>query len=308
MAADEIDVPGPELRQRNRYFTGKFMTAKDFELDPEYFYDLHRRHNRFLHGPGLVTGFAVRPHEDKGCQSQWVKVSAGMAIDERGRDLVSDVEVPLEVPETESVLWVGYRRTATQPIAPVTTALASAPKYEMNRWQDEVFFTWVAEEKQGLVPLARVRRGQPGHPCTVEQFGIGRGRGRVLTRVRKVSWTHGGAGSLDGRQLKVWFTRPLHPERHGISPHTFLVRVDGEKAMLLPLPRSPYWDPEDKAAVFPHVEAGIGEWVHVSLLCDFILDKDGVPVDGNHLGGRLPSGNGTAGGTFESWFQVEGGP
>jgi hypothetical protein len=44
--------------------------------------------------------------------------------------------------------------------------------------------------------------------------------------------------------------------------------------------------------------------VYVSLKCDFILDCHGNPVDGNHLRGRLPSGNGTPGGVFESWFRV----
>src|SRR5439155_1329175 len=38
--------------------------------------------------------------------------------------------------------------------------------------------------------------------------------------------------------------------------------------------------------------------------CDFVLDCHGVPVDGDHLGGVLPSGDGTRGGTFESWFRV----
>jgi hypothetical protein len=44
--------------------------------------------------------------------------------------------------------------------------------------------------------------------------------------------------------------------------------------------------------------------VYVSLRCDFIQDCRGVPVDGNHLRGRLPSGNGVQGGVFESWFEV----
>src|SRR6185436_12297755 len=44
--------------------------------------------------------------------------------------------------------------------------------------------------------------------------------------------------------------------------------------------------------------------VFITLKCDFILDCHGVPVDGNHLGGLLPSGDGIRGGTFESWFHV----
>ena len=44
--------------------------------------------------------------------------------------------------------------------------------------------------------------------------------------------------------------------------------------------------------------------VYITLKCDFILDCHDVPVDGDHLGGLLPSGNGVRGGTFESWFYV----
>lgn len=40
----------------------------------------------------------------------------------------------------------------------------------------------------------------------------------------------------------------------------------------------------------------------VVLKCDFLIGEDGRPVDGNHLGGNLPSGDGVPGGDFESWF------
>ncbi len=46
--------------------------------------------------------------------------------------------------------------------------------------------------------------------------------------------------------------------------------------------------------------------LHVSLACDFLTDSYGRAVDGNHLLGRLPSGDGVEGGTFESWFRLTG--
>jgi hypothetical protein len=42
----------------------------------------------------------------------------------------------------------------------------------------------------------------------------------------------------------------------------------------------------------------------VTVKCDFLLDSNGKAVDGNHLGGTLPSGDGVPGGDFESWFTV----
>ena len=47
-----------------------------------------------------------------------------------------------------------------------------------------------------------------------------------------------------------------------------------------------------------------GNVVYISLKCDFILDCRGNPVDGNHLRGHLPTGDGVPGGTFDSWFRV----
>jgi DNA-binding beta-propeller fold protein YncE len=37
---------------------------------------------------------------------------------------------------------------------------------------------------------------------------------------------------------------------------------------------------------------------------DFALDVNGLAVDGNHIGGNLPTGNGRQGNLFESWFNV----
>ncbi|QFZ18661.1 hypothetical protein [Saccharothrix syringae] len=305
---DKVDVPPPEPTQRNRYFTGKFMTARDFEADPDYLYGLHRRHNRLLHGAGVVTGFTVTPHDDPTCRSEWVKVSPGVGIDDYGRDLVSDAVLSKQVPVQKSVLCLGYRRSGIEPVPPVSTAPASSPPSEMNRWQDGVFLTWEADVgKKGLVPLARVQRGQSGGPCTVEPIARG-GAARSLTRVGETNWSHGKTVHLDAeRRLSVRFTRPLHPEHNGVSAHTFRVRVIGKETGTLWPSRPPHWDSREQAAVFSGVRAEVGDWVHVSLLCDFILDENGVPVDGNHLGGLLPSGNGAAGGTFESWFQVGGG-
>ena len=44
----------------------------------------------------------------------------------------------------------------------------------------------------------------------------------------------------------------------------------------------------------------------VVLKSDFIMSKDepGKALDGNFIGGKLPSGNGTQGGDFISWFSL----
>lgn len=42
----------------------------------------------------------------------------------------------------------------------------------------------------------------------------------------------------------------------------------------------------------------------VTFKASFLIDKHGRPVDGDHLIGRLPSGDGVSGGDFESWFRL----
>ena len=49
-----------------------------------------------------------------------------------------------------------------------------------------------------------------------------------------------------------------------------------------------------------------GEVLRLVLYADFVLDVEKRPLDGEHIGGQLPSGNGRAGGTFRSWFTVPG--
>ncbi len=46
--------------------------------------------------------------------------------------------------------------------------------------------------------------------------------------------------------------------------------------------------------------------VYVTLKCDFILDYRERAVDGNFLRAHLPTGDGVEGGTFESWFTLDG--
>jgi hypothetical protein len=145
-----------------------------------------------------------------------------------------------------------------------------------------------------------------------------------LTRVSEINWPHGGELSLSelnglDRSLEVRFERPLRPadgDATGINAFTFAVQ-HGSLHGGLEFVRSlgpPSLTDDRCAATFriddDHFGDGpgnlAGSAVHVSLKCDLILDCHGSAVDGDHLRGRLPSGDGVEGGTFESWFRVAG--
>lgn len=85
---DHHDWNGGAVLERNRYFTGKLMAARDFNQERDYFLDRHRLHNRLLHGWGVVAGLDVRPHHDPDCRDRYVVVEPGVALDCHGRELV----------------------------------------------------------------------------------------------------------------------------------------------------------------------------------------------------------------------------
>jgi hypothetical protein len=180
------------------------------------------------------------------------------------------------------------------------------------------------------VPLALIRfdPDAPDDRFTIEEDGRRRlpPPADLLTHVAGISWPHGGEVSIDelrdqdGR-LEVRFDRPLQEadgDATGIGPYTFYAMYGGIQHDLEYLAfdedEPPALKP-DRCTAFLKLENGqlsgrdtiAGSSVYVTLECDFIPDCHGIPVSGPHLNGELPSGNGTPGGRFTSWFRVVSG-
>lgn len=274
--------------RRNRYFTGKMMTAADFEADTLYLLGLHRLHNQVCHRWGVQHGLDV--DRDPDCPGN-VTVDPGVATDQCGRDLVLTRKRSVPVVTSSALLCAKYTSTPVDEVAPVSTASPLTPSPEFNRFEDGVTLEWVDQPTPEHVPLATVTLAN-GAVDQVTPVLSG------TTRVTWVNWTHGKDNTSS--TLEVRFSRPLHPTGSGVSPETFLVwQGDDREVVRRDATR---WDPDAQAAVCRILGVPPGTTVYVSLLCDFILDERGDPVDGNHLRGVLPSGNGVPGGTFESWF------
>ena len=154
----------------------------------------------------------------------------------------------------------------------------------------------------------------------------------ALTHICEINWPHGGIISRHHlehlRELRVRFDRRLHHSHHhhhssggprGVNSCTFVVQFGGEYEDLdFVTSTHPLHLRDRRVAVFTidprsngprrdhhHPYAYLeNQTVFITLKCDFLLDCHGVAVDGNHLGGVLPSGDGVPGGTFESWFRV----
>jgi hypothetical protein len=102
---------------RPRYFEGKLLTAADLDQEQDYVRTKHRRHNRLLHGVGVVSGLGVSLTSQDGESA--VVVSPGLAIGPTGEELLicERVTLPLRPDETPMFVTVGL---VEQPVDPNT--------------------------------------------------------------------------------------------------------------------------------------------------------------------------------------------
>jgi hypothetical protein len=72
-----------EPPRRLNFFSGRLLTAEDYQAEQSYWLGKHRSHARHLHGSGVVCGLGVTPSGNGG-----VTVEPGLAIDGFGREIV----------------------------------------------------------------------------------------------------------------------------------------------------------------------------------------------------------------------------
>jgi hypothetical protein len=97
-----------EALERVRYFPRQMLTADDMRVEQEYFREKFRRHNRYLHGWGVVCGLGVEWTDD--LKNWTVRVCPGYAVAPQGDEIVVDdcVDVDLKlgaIPEPCTVRW-----------------------------------------------------------------------------------------------------------------------------------------------------------------------------------------------------------
>jgi hypothetical protein len=87
--------------ERVRYYPRQLMTADDMRAEQEYFLERMRRHNRFLHGWGIVCGLSVKPAAT--AEKPWrVVVCPGFALSPEGDEIYVPVEVPFDLARPSS--------------------------------------------------------------------------------------------------------------------------------------------------------------------------------------------------------------
>ena len=96
------------MSERPRYFIGQVIGVDDLEQEQLYHREKARRHNRLLHGWGIVRGLKVQAGKPRRAE---VKISPGYALDPRGEEIVvgSGVTVDLSGHPAGTTLYVALR-------------------------------------------------------------------------------------------------------------------------------------------------------------------------------------------------------
>ncbi len=98
--------------KRVRYFAGQLLTADDFGTEQNYLREKSRRHNRYLHGYGVVSGLEV------GIRDNLLVIHPGMALNCVGDEIAvpEPAEFPLPRRKGELYLAILYEEKETDPI------------------------------------------------------------------------------------------------------------------------------------------------------------------------------------------------
>lgn len=119
-ADESIDACELTHSERNRFFHGKLMTARDMAAEQAYHRRLFTRHARHVTGYGVTDGLAATVERvDDGLS---VSVEAGYAVDCCGRPVVVPKRAPVDIP-TEDVpegdplgLFIEYTECVTESV------------------------------------------------------------------------------------------------------------------------------------------------------------------------------------------------
>src|SRR5437764_13120275 len=79
--------------ERVRYFARQLITADDLTQEQEYFRAKMRRHNRLLHGWGVVCGCKVVP----GTGDYTVVIQTGYALSPQGDEITIDKSLTIDL-------------------------------------------------------------------------------------------------------------------------------------------------------------------------------------------------------------------
>ena len=123
--------------ERVRYFPRQLLTADDMRAEQDHIHEKLRRHNRFLHGWGVVCGLEVVKPGEKDPKWQ-VTICPGYALSPQGDEILVadkikfDLQTKLQSPEPCAVRWSCPPEEAPPPDSKKKTIYLSIRYIECN--------------------------------------------------------------------------------------------------------------------------------------------------------------------------------
>jgi len=150
--------------KRLRYFTGQVLTVEGLELEQQYLREKLKRHNRTLHGFGIVSGLRVTVKRGA------IAVGPGLALDCEGNELLVSIAQSLLVPaaiERLSSAFVSLRyveeETEFASAATITESVALEIAHEnYNRGHRHLRARWLACEQAHPLTIAKLKHSSQG--------------------------------------------------------------------------------------------------------------------------------------------------
>jgi len=101
-------VPACGPLARPNFFTGRLLDAAALAAEQNYQREMHRRHNRALHGYGVVSGLDV--HIDASGSESQIAVAPGYAIDPCGNEIALCESIKLRLPADLDEAFISLRQ------------------------------------------------------------------------------------------------------------------------------------------------------------------------------------------------------
>ena len=153
LPADRDAVTSAPL-ERPRYFFGQMLGAEDFDCEQGYFRERMRRHNRELHGAGIVRGLGVSVEHDDGKRGEHVVVGAGFAIAPDGEEIAVPERATHPLPDEGGACYVtlAYAEYPTRPVP----ALGDESGTAYTRIEEGFAISVAEKVHAGTLTLARL--------------------------------------------------------------------------------------------------------------------------------------------------------
>ena len=158
-------MPNSTPLSRPRYFAGRLLTVDDFNQEQTYVIERCKRHNRSLHGFGVVSGLRVTTAAGK------IKISAGLALDCEGNEIIIPADQTLPPPAFNSrVAFVTVKYSEQcESVVPPDEPATIVESFELifttdnqNKGHRHLKARWLACGKLHGLTLAKIRQVESG--------------------------------------------------------------------------------------------------------------------------------------------------